>query len=50
MQLNPAEISGFIQEKIADYDNKVESKAEGTIISLYDGDYEIGRASCRERV
>ena len=36
MQLNPAEISGFIQEKIADY-NKVESKAEGTIISLYDG-------------
>ena len=37
MQLNPAEISGFIQEKIADYDNKVESKAEGTIISLYDG-------------
>ena len=37
MQLNPAEISGFIQEKIADYDNEVESKAEGTIISLYDG-------------
>ena len=37
MQLNPAEISGFIQEKIADYDDKVESKAEGTIISLYDG-------------
>ena len=37
MQLNPADISGFIQEKIADYDNKVESKAEGTIISLYDG-------------
>ena len=37
MQLNPAEISGFIQEKIANYDNKVESKAEGTIISLYDG-------------
>ena len=37
MQLNPAEISGFIQEKLADYDNKVESKAEGTIISLYDG-------------
>ena len=37
MQLNPAEIRGFIQEKIADYDNKVESKAEGTIISLYDG-------------
>ena len=37
MQLNPAEISGFIQEKIADDDNKVESKAEGTIISLYDG-------------
>ena len=37
MQHNPAEISGFIQEKIADYDNKVESKAEGTIISLYDG-------------
>lgn len=37
MQLNPAEISGFIKDKIADYENKVETKAEGTIISLYDG-------------
>lgn len=37
MQLNPAEISGFIQDKIANYDNKVESKTEGTIISLADG-------------
>ncbi|MBV7433974.1 F0F1 ATP synthase subunit alpha [Cardiobacteriaceae bacterium TAE3-ERU3] len=37
MQLNPAEISGFIKDKIADYENKVETKAEGTIISLFDG-------------
>ena len=37
MQLNPAEISGFIQEKIAAYDQKVESKNEGTIVSLADG-------------
>ena len=37
MQLNPAEISGFIQDKIASYDQKVESKTEGTIISLADG-------------
>lgn len=37
MQLNPSEISGFIKEKIANYDNKVESKTEGTIISLADG-------------
>lgn len=37
MQLNPSEISGFIKNKIADYENKVESKAEGTIISLADG-------------
>ncbi|MDO4435228.1 MAG: F0F1 ATP synthase subunit alpha [Cardiobacteriaceae bacterium] len=37
MQLNPAEISGFIQDKIANYDKKVESKTEGTIISLADG-------------
>ncbi len=37
MQLNPSEISGFIKNKIADYESKVESKAEGTIISLSDG-------------
>lgn len=37
MQLNPAEISNFIQEKIANYDNKVESQTEGSIISLADG-------------
>lgn len=37
MQLNPSEISGFIKDKIADYESKVESKAEGTIISLSDG-------------
>lgn len=37
MQLSPAEISGFIKEKIADYENKVESKTEGVIISLSDG-------------
>ena len=37
MQLSPAEISGFIKDKIADYENKVESKTEGVIISLSDG-------------
>ncbi len=37
MQLNAAEISSFIKDKIADYDNKVESKAEGSIISVSDG-------------
>lgn len=37
MQLNATEISTFIQNKIADYDNKIESNAEGTIISVSDG-------------
>lgn len=37
MQLNTAEISDFIKNKIADYDSKVESSAEGTIISVSDG-------------
>ena len=37
MQLNTAEISGFIKDKIADYENTVESKAEGSIISVSDG-------------
>lgn len=37
MQLNAAEISDFIKSKIADYDSKVESSAEGTIISVSDG-------------
>ena len=37
MQLNAAEISDFIKNKIADYDSKVESSAEGTIISVSDG-------------
>ncbi|SUO96018.1 F0F1 ATP synthase subunit alpha [Suttonella ornithocola] len=37
MQLNAAEISSFIKEKIADYDSKVDSKAEGSIISVSDG-------------
>lgn len=37
MQLNAAEISGFIKDKIADYENKVESKAEGSIIGVSDG-------------
>lgn len=37
MQLNASEISGFIKDKIASYDNKVDSKAEGTIISVADG-------------
>ncbi|MBR1375126.1 MAG: F0F1 ATP synthase subunit alpha [Cardiobacteriaceae bacterium] len=37
MQINAAEISSFIKDKIADYDNKVESKVEGTIISVSDG-------------
>lgn len=37
MQLNAAEISDFIKSKIADYDSKVKSSAEGTIISVSDG-------------
>lgn len=37
MQLNAAEISDFIKNKIADYDSKIESSAEGTIISVSDG-------------
>lgn len=37
MQLNAAEISRFIQDKIAGYENKLENSAEGTIISVSDG-------------
>lgn len=37
MQINAAEISSFIKDKIADYDNKVKTRAEGTIISVSDG-------------
>ena len=37
MQLSAAEISGFIKDKIAEYENKVESRAEGSIIGVSDG-------------
>lgn len=37
MQLNAAEISSFIRDKIAGYEDKVENKAEGKIISIADG-------------
>ncbi|ABQ14078.1 F0F1 ATP synthase subunit alpha [Dichelobacter nodosus] len=41
MQLNASEISSFIKDKIADYDNKVENKAEGTIVNVSDGIVQI---------
>lgn len=41
MQLNPAEISGFLKDRIAEYENKVESKVEGTVISVSDGIVQI---------
>ncbi len=37
MQLNPAEISDLIKQKIEQFDLKTEARAEGTIVSLTDG-------------
>lgn len=37
MQLNPSEISELIKQKIKQYDLPVESRSEGTIVSLTDG-------------
>jgi len=37
MQLNPSEISELIKSRIEDFDNKVEARTEGTIVSLTDG-------------
>ncbi|MBK1647590.1 F0F1 ATP synthase subunit alpha [Rhabdochromatium marinum] len=37
MQLNPAEISDLIKQKIEQFDVKTEARAEGTIVSLTDG-------------
>jgi len=37
MQLNPSEISELIKQKIQQYDLPVESRSEGTIVSLTDG-------------
>lgn len=37
MQLNPAEISSFLKERIQQYQNTNENKTEGTIISVSDG-------------
>ncbi|MFO1418238.1 MAG: F0F1 ATP synthase subunit alpha [Methylotetracoccus sp.] len=37
MQLNPSEISELIKNKIANFDLGVESRTEGTIVSLTDG-------------
>ncbi len=37
MQLNPAEISDLIKEKIKEFEAGVEARTEGTIVSLTDG-------------
>ncbi len=37
MQLNPAEISDLIKEKIKEFETGVEARTEGTIVSLTDG-------------
>ena len=37
MQLNPSEISELIKQRIENFDNKVEARTEGTIVSLSDG-------------
>ena len=37
MQLNPSEISELIKNKIANFDLGVESRTEGTVVSLTDG-------------
>jgi len=37
MQLNPSEISELIKSRIENFDNKVEARTEGTIVSLTDG-------------
>ena len=37
MQLNPAEISDLIKQKIKNYDSSTEARTEGTIVSLTDG-------------
>ncbi len=37
MQLNPAEISDLIKEKIKEFEGGVEARTEGTIVSLTDG-------------
>ena len=37
MQLNPSEISELIKSRIDNFENKVEARTEGTIVSLTDG-------------
>jgi F-type H+-transporting ATPase subunit alpha len=37
MQLNPSEISELIKSRIENFDNKIEARTEGTIVSLTDG-------------
>ena len=37
MQLNPAEISELIKQKIQNFDATTEAKTEGTVVSLTDG-------------
>ncbi len=37
MQLNPSEISELIKSRIENFENKVEARTEGTIVSLTDG-------------
>ena len=37
MQLNPAEISELIKQKIQNFDATTEARTEGTVVSLTDG-------------
>ncbi len=37
MQLSPSEISGLIKKRIEQFDNSIELKSEGTIVSVSDG-------------
>ena len=37
MQLSPSEISGLIKQRIEKFDNSIELKSEGTIVSVSDG-------------
>lgn len=37
MQLSPSEISGLIKQRIEKFDNAIELKSEGTIVSVADG-------------
>ena len=65
-QLNPSEISDIIKQRIDKLDVASEARNQGTVVSVADGivrihgladamlgemiEFQIGRASCRERV